>query len=130
MAISGRTSFQINPSICSAITLAEKRSIQRHSPHPPALNRELNALRGFGAWQQDLAIRRAFKLSEKISLQFRAEAFNLFNHPNFSPPANNISSAFFGQSIEMLNHGLGGGGLAGGSSPLYQIGGPRSGSSH
>jgi hypothetical protein len=85
-----------------------------------------NALRAFGAWQEDLAVRRTFKLSEKLTLQFRAEAFNLFNHPNFAPPANNISSAFFGRSVQMLNHSLGGGGIAGGASPLYQIGGPRS----
>src|SRR5262249_29159403 len=46
-----------------------------------------NVLRGFGAWQVDLAVHRQFKLSERAGLQFRTEAFNLFNHPNFANPS-------------------------------------------
>jgi hypothetical protein len=29
--------------------------------------------------------------------QFRAEAFDLANHPNFNPPVGNLSSATYGQ---------------------------------
>ena len=42
-----------------------------------------NFARGFGAWQMDLAVRRDFPIHERLKLQFRAEAFNIFNHPNF-----------------------------------------------
>jgi hypothetical protein len=34
----------------------------------------------------DAALIKTTKLSEKVSLQFRAEAFNLFNHPNRAKP--------------------------------------------
>ncbi|MBI3652115.1 MAG: carboxypeptidase regulatory-like domain-containing protein [Acidobacteria bacterium] len=34
----------------------------------------------------DFALLKTTKLSEKVSLQFRAEAFNLFNHPNRARP--------------------------------------------
>ena len=34
----------------------------------------------------DIALIKTTKLSEKVSLQFRAEAFNLFNHPNRAKP--------------------------------------------
>ena len=84
-----------------------------------------NVLRGFGATQVDLTLRRQFKLRERISLQARADLFNVFNHPNFAPPINYLSSPQFGQSTQMLGTSLGSGGQ-GGLSPLFQIGGPRS----
>ena len=85
-----------------------------------------NALRGFGATQVDLTLRRQFRLSERFALQARADFFNIFNHPNFGPPINYLTSPLFGQSTQMLSSSLGSGGQSGGLNPLYQIGGPRS----
>jgi hypothetical protein len=85
-----------------------------------------NVLRGFGAWQADVAFQRQFRLTEKMGLRFRGEFFNLFNHPNFGPPDNNLTDPLFGRSMQMLASSLGSGGANGGFNPLYQIGGPRS----
>jgi hypothetical protein len=91
-----------------------------------------NALRGFGAWQEDLAIRREFPIHDQLKLQFRAEMFNIFNHPNFGDPGtlfntgNILTSPLFGVSTMTLAQSLYSGGGNGGFSPLYQIGGPRS----
>ena len=85
-----------------------------------------NVLRGFGAWQADVAFQRQFRLTEKVGLRFRGEFFNLFNHPNFGNPNNNLTSPLFGQSTQTLASSLGSGGANGGFNPLYQIGGPRS----
>jgi hypothetical protein len=85
-----------------------------------------NVLRSFGAWQADVAFQRQFQLTEKVGLRFRGEFFNLFNHPNFGPPDNNLTDALFGQSTQTLASSLGSGGANGGFNPLYQIGGPRS----
>jgi hypothetical protein len=79
-----------------------------------------NALRGFSATQLDLAFHRQFALTERWKLQLRAEFFNLFNHPNFADPENNLSAALFGQSLVMLGRSLAD------LNSLYQIGGPRS----
>ena len=79
-----------------------------------------NIIRGFPFWQVDLALRRRFYLTEKLALQFRAEAFNTFNHPNFGTIQTSLTSPTFGRATEMLNNRLGG------LNPLYQIGGPRS----
>jgi hypothetical protein len=85
-----------------------------------------NVLRGFGAGQADVAFQRQFHLTERVGLRFRGEFFNLFNHPGFGPPDNNLTDALFGQSTQTLASSLGSGGANGGFSPLYQIGGPRS----
>lgn len=86
-----------------------------------------NALRGFAATQWDFALHRDFKVTELVKLQFRAEIFNILNHPNFGPPVADISLPQFGLATQMLNQSLSGGIVgAGGFNPLYQLGGPRS----
>jgi len=85
-----------------------------------------NALRGFSATQWDITVRRQFRFTERFSLQFRGDFFNILNHPNFGNPINYMTSPQFGQSTQMLNNYLGGGGQSGGLNPLYQVGGPRS----
>ena len=86
-----------------------------------------NALHGFGATQWDFAVHRDFPITESLKLQFRAEAFNVLNHPNFAPPVADISATQFGLSTQMLGQYLSGGTAgSGGFIPLYQIGGPRS----
>lgn len=85
-----------------------------------------NSLRGFGARQIDLSLRRSFSLPGGMRLQGRADFFNVFNTPNFGQPVNNLNSRLFGVSTQMLARGLGQGGFSGGFSPLYQMGGPRS----
>jgi hypothetical protein len=79
-----------------------------------------NFVNGFGAVQTDFAMRRAIPIHDRLQLQFRAEAFNLFNHPNFGA-INAIYGNFqFGEATAILAQSLGT------LSPLYQMGGPRS----
>jgi len=90
-----------------------------------------NLLRGFGLTQWDFAIHKTFSIHESLKLQFRAEMFNVLNHPNFAPP-NGGWPFNFGTSTQTLGQYLNGGntGLtnvgSGAFSPLYQVGGPRS----
>jgi len=79
-----------------------------------------------GATQLDLTLRRQFRRYERLALQARGDLFNIFNHPNFGPPVNYLTSPQFGQATQMLGASLGAGGVYGGLNPLYQIGGPRS----
>ena len=78
----------------------------------------------------DCAIRREFPIKEQLHLQFRAEAFNLFNHTNFGQlnlncgaftPGEVCTNPLLGQATNTLANALGGG-----LSQLYQQGGPRS----
>ena len=68
----------------------------------------------------------AIQAQGALSLQARADFFNIFNHPNFASPINYLSSPQFGQATQMLASVLGSGGSGGSLNPLYQIGGPRS----
>jgi hypothetical protein len=85
-----------------------------------------NVMRGFSLNQIDFSLRRRFGLGERVSLIFRADVFNIFNHPNFADPSNSLSSGTFGQSTQTFGKGLGSGSFGAGLSPLYQIGGARS----
>ena len=118
------------PVYLSDPTVAGGRRINRAAFSIPAQLRQgtlsYNDLRGFGMSQIDLALRRQFELGERIKLQFKAEVFNLLNHPNFGNPVNTLDSNLFGLSTQMLGRSLGNGGINGGLSPLYQIGGARS----
>jgi hypothetical protein len=79
-----------------------------------------NFVRGFGEFQLNLAARRQFHLTNALSLQFRAEAFNILNRPNFGTVDPTLTDTTFGQATQMLNQSLGT--LA----SQYQQGGPRS----
>jgi len=85
-----------------------------------------NSIAGFGMWQIDLALHRDFQLAERRSLQFRIEAFNALNHPNYADPVPFLSSPLFGQSASMLNMMLGTGSPGSGLTPIFQNGGARS----
>jgi hypothetical protein len=79
-----------------------------------------NFIRGFGATQVNTAVRREFHIYNAVALQFRAEAFNILNHPNFGYVDPTFSDATFGQATKMLNTSLGT------VASQYQQGGPRS----
>ena len=55
-----------------------------------------NSVRGPGLFNLDMGIFRKFQLSEKVTLQFRAEGFNMTNTPHFERPnSTNVNSGTF-----------------------------------
>jgi hypothetical protein len=80
-----------------------------------------NDIPGFGLTEIDLSLSRKIALTDRVNLQFRTDAFNLFNHPNFANPDGIIGSGpSFLLSSSMLNQQIGG------LNSLFQGGGPRS----
>jgi len=78
---------------------------------------------GPGFWNVDFSVSKNTKLWENVLLQFRAEFFNLVNHPNFALPSNfitpgagappgTVQDGFVTQTPDVAqgNPGLGGGG--------------------
>jgi hypothetical protein len=60
---------------------------------------QLTPVSGPGIWNVDLSLIKRTKIKESLNLEFRAEAFNVFNHTNFfvSNEANDINSQTFGR---------------------------------
>jgi hypothetical protein len=56
-----------------------------------------NALRGPGLANLDMGIFKDFPVTEKQSLQFRAEAFNALNRTNLGTPVTRLASPAFGR---------------------------------
>jgi hypothetical protein len=59
------------------------------------LGRDL--LRGPGLITVNVALVRLFRLTERLHLETRFEAFNAINHTNFSNPTATFTSATFGR---------------------------------
>lgn len=56
-----------------------------------------NTMRGPGVVNMDLSVFRTFKMTERISLKFQGESFNLSNTPHFANPNGNANSGTFGR---------------------------------
>jgi hypothetical protein len=56
------------------------------APPPGSLGLEsgVNFLYGPGLWNFDIAVQKEFSVKEKVRFQFRVDAFNAFNHTNFT----------------------------------------------
>ena len=57
----------------------------------------IGAIMGPGQDNWDISIIKNTKITEGTSLQFRAEFYNVWNHPQFNPPVNDTADATFGQ---------------------------------
>ena len=79
-----------------------------------------NPFRGPGYWNLDTSLAKTQKFTERVSAEFRAEIFNIFNHPNFAQPGTSLnsctlSSCTFGKTtatpdVAAVNPVLGSGG--------------------
>jgi len=56
-----------------------------------------NFFYGPGRVNLDLALAKKTNITERVDLEFRAEAFNVFNHTEFSNPNVNPYSGVYGQ---------------------------------
>jgi len=82
------------------------------NPQPGEVgNLQLYAFNGPSYFNWDLSATKLFHVTEKVSLSFRTDAFNVLNHPTFAPPVDangnasmDINSQQFGQSIATISN--------------------------
>jgi hypothetical protein len=56
-----------------------------------------SGLRADDQQRWDFSLSKKFNITERVNASFRAEAFNLFNHVNFSGPNTNPTDTNFGR---------------------------------
>jgi hypothetical protein len=78
-----------------------------------------NFVRAPGFYALNTAVQRSFPIYERLHLIFRVEAFNIFNHPNYSSIDTFLPDSTFGTSN-------GNAGTIGSANPLYGMGAARS----
>lgn len=119
---------RVNPAALSAAPVTRQGTLGR------------NALRAFPLFQTDVALRREFKLTDRVRLQLRGEAFNVFNQANFGLASGsqtfgtrnstgfNQNPSFGTSTVTLADQlsGFSGGGSTPGFNQLYSVGGPRS----
>lgn len=103
--LSGTTAVQyLNPAAFAKPAAGSFGNIGRDAIYGP----------GFGS--VDFSVFKTTRITERISAEFRAEIFNLFNRTNWANPNATFSSSSFGQLTQTLN---------GGSAPGLGFGEPR-----
>lgn len=89
----------VNPGISNATPYLWFNTSVFSTPAPYAFGatpRTFNGARSDATQNIDLSLHKNTSLTEKLTLQFRAEAFNLTNTPVFSPPNTTYGAAGFG----------------------------------
>jgi hypothetical protein len=65
------------------------------TPNTPG-NSSRNVARGPGFANYDISMLKRFRAGEPVSIEFRADAFNIFNHTNFRSPNASFTNTNFG----------------------------------
>src|SRR5579862_1467036 len=60
-------------------------------------NQVRNSWRGPGFFDSDVSVNKNFKLTERLAFGVGANLYNVFNHPNFTNPDDNVADSSFGQ---------------------------------
>jgi hypothetical protein len=87
-----------SPDLSNA-TIAKWFNTSAFTPAPTGSwgNSGVGVITGPGAWNVDVALSREFRITERQKIDFRAEAFNLFNHARFGNPDATLNSPTYGQ---------------------------------
>ena len=92
-----------NPDTSLSILRRDRFAFVTLGQHSGNLGR--NVMRKASIWNWNAAAARQIRLPNELSLQLRAEAFNLSNTPQFDEPQRNLTAQPFGKITNTLNDG-------------------------
>jgi Carboxypeptidase regulatory-like domain len=94
-----------------AVLLVTGPCVSDFGPYPSNMTTR-NEFVGPGAWSFDVSLKKAFSITERVKLEFRAEGFNIFNHSNMYYNGFNADAANFGGGAVVMTGKRGGLGQA------------------
>jgi len=97
----GNVSWITSTNVCTTATLNASCVFENTSTATGTLsgfgNLSRNAIYGPGFSDVDVSLEKNTKITERVTLQLRLDAFDVFNHPSFGQPTSGDTSASFGQ---------------------------------
>lgn len=84
-------------------TRFETNSAKQYTNHYRTFPTYFSNLRVDSTNNLNLSVTKDFKLKESMKLQFRADSFNVCNHPLFAAPTIGVTSGTFGQISSTTN---------------------------
>jgi hypothetical protein len=69
--------------------------------YPGISPQDRNQFRGPGYFDVDTQVFKTFKIAERLTLGLGAQAFNVFNHPNYAVPDSGFGDPTFGSILQM-----------------------------
>jgi hypothetical protein len=101
--VGARPDMTGDPNVAAPHTVEQWFDTSVFVPVPKGENRPGNSgrgvVRGPSIHRWDLAVIKNTQIGERVRLQFRAEAFNVWNHTNFQTVSTTFGSSDFGQVI-------------------------------
>jgi hypothetical protein len=95
----GTYKYTINPALLSGTTSTCSSILKDVCQNTTAGTFGVNPwLKGPHIWNDDLSLSKVIPFGERIRFSLQAEFLNVFNHPNWANPTNNVQSSTFGQS--------------------------------
>lgn len=89
--------------VSAGVITGVNRAAFANAPYGQSITIHRNTYHGPGFVNTDVVFQKTQVLHEAVKLQFRAESYNVLNHPNFTSPASDtISSALFGVSTSQV----------------------------
>ena len=61
-----------------------------------------NNIEGRGTFNVDMSLARLFPVTERQKIEFRAEAFQILNHPILGQPSTTLSGTTFGRTTSSI----------------------------
>jgi len=89
-----------NPPVFLNVNAFASPAAYTYGNTPPTL---IDGLRNPANWNQNVSLRREFRLREGLMLRFQGDAINVINHVIFSGPSTNITSTGFGKITAQAN---------------------------